>query len=224
MINVSSLITRWGLVGALCAFVLIQTGCQTGNASYAGSGTPDESRAKLATTAPIDANTNSIPGLDLLRVGDKLTIDLTDTPIQFTPREEKIKQDGTITLIEDKTFVAAGKTRGELEKEIHDTYVPKYYLKMTVSIQQKDQTQFYYVRGEVRTPNRQIYISRIHLLEAIASSGDFTDFARRQSVKLTRTDGRQIIINCNKARKDPRLNLEILPGDIIDVPRRNPFF
>src|SRR5579859_2390968 len=184
MINVSRLAVRWGLVWALCVFGLIQTGCRTGNAGSAGVGTADENQAKFATTAPVDSNTNSYSDptgskerLDLLHVGDMLTIELNDTPNNFSPREERIKEDGTITLVEDKTFVAAGKKRGDLEKEIHDTYVPKYYLKMTVSIRQKEQTQFYYVRGEVRQPNRQIYISHIRLLEAIASAGDFTDFA-----------------------------------------------
>jgi polysaccharide export outer membrane protein len=157
-------------------------------------------------------------------VGDVLTIELTDLPVTFPTREERIKEDGTITLLEGKTFMAAGKTRGQLEREVHDWYVPRFYLKMTVSIRQLKDTQFYYVRGEVRAPNRQIYISRIKLLQAIASAGDFTDFARKKAVLLTRADGRKITINCIKARTDPTLNLEILPGDIIDVPRRNPFW
>jgi protein involved in polysaccharide export with SLBB domain len=61
-------------------------------------------------------------------------------------------------------------------------------------------------------------------LQAIASAGDFTDFARKQEVLLTRSDGRKITVNCIKARKNPSLNLEILPGDIIDVPRRQIFY
>jgi len=152
-----------------------------------------------------------------------MTIEFSDMPVVVTSREEHIKEDGTVTLMEGKSFVAAGKTRGQLEKEIHDFYVPRYYLKMTVSIRQKDQTQFYYVRGEVKLPNRQIYISRIDLLQAIASAGDFTDFARKSSVQLTRADGRKMTIDARKARRDPNLNPEVLPGDIIDVPRRNIF-
>jgi polysaccharide export outer membrane protein len=162
--------------------------------------------------------------LDRLHVGDVMTIDFSDLPVLVSSREERIKEDGTVTLMEGKSFVAAGKTRGELEREIHDYYVPRFYLKMTVSIRQKDQTQFYYVRGEVKAPARQIYVSRIQLLQAIASAGDFTDFARKSAVLLTRADGRKVTINCLKARKDPSLNLEIFPGDIIDVPRRSIFY
>jgi protein involved in polysaccharide export with SLBB domain len=185
----------------------------------------------LATTAPLEGATNAFRDptgtserLDLLHVGDVLTIEFTDTAVTFLPREERIKEDGTITLLEGKTFTAARKTRGQLELEIHDWYVPRFYLKMTVSVRQKEQTQFYYVRGEVKQPARQIYISRIRLLQAIASAGDFTDFARKRSVILTHADGRKTTVNCIKASQHDDLNLEILPGDIIYVPRRNPIW
>lgn len=177
-----------------------------------------------ASTNGFGDPTGSSEHPDLLHVGDVLTIEFTDMPTPFLPREERIKEDGTITLLEGKTFTAAGKTRGQLEREIHSTYVPQFYRKMTVSVQQKDQTQFYYVNGEVKQPARQIYISRIRLLQAIASAGDFTDFARKRAVLLTRADGRKIVINCLKARQHSDLNLEILPGDIIFVPRRNPIW
>jgi protein involved in polysaccharide export with SLBB domain len=224
MINVRRLAGQFIAVLALCMLGL-STGCQT---KSAGAGSPDPSQTKLATVAPVDSDsTDSKSGtepLDLLHVGDVITIEFTDMPITILPREERIKEDGTITLLEGKTFAAARKTRGQLEREIHDFYVPRYYLKMTVSVGQKTQTQFYYVRGEVRQPNRQIYISRIRLLQAIASAGDFTDFARKKVVLLTRGDGRKLVINCVKARRDESLNVEILPGDIIDVPRRNPIW
>jgi protein involved in polysaccharide export with SLBB domain len=224
MINVRRLAGQFIAVLALCMLGL-GTGCQT---KSAGAGSPDPSQTKLATVAPVDTNAtdskSSTERLDLLHVGDVITIEFTDMPNAMLPREERIKEDGTVTLLEGKTFAAARKTRGQLEREIHDFYVPRYYLKMTVSIRQKEQTQFYYVRGEVRQPNRQIYISRIRLLQAIASAGDFTDFARKKAVLLTRGDGRKLVINCVKARRDESLNVEILPGDIIDVPRRNPIW
>jgi len=231
MINVSRLAGRWASVLVLCVLGLVQTGCQTSPANSSGTGTPDPGQTKLASTAPLGGSTNSFRDptgssehLDLLHVGDVLTIEFTDMPGPVLPREERIKEDGTITLLEGKTFTAAGKNRGQLEQEIHRAYVPQFYLKMTVSVRQKEQTQFYYVNGEVKQPARQIYISRIRLLQAIASAGDFTDFARKRAVLLTRADGRKIVINCLKARQHDDLNLEILPGDIIYVPRRNPIW
>ena len=132
----------------------------------------------------------------------------------------KIKEDGTITLLQNQTFSAAGKTRGDLEKEIRKCYVPRFFKYMTVIIARETQTLFYYLIGEVRAPARQVYVSRITVLKAIASAGGFTDFANKKDVKLTRLDGRKATINCIKALKDPSLDLEVYPGDTIYVPRK----
>ena len=74
------------------------------------------------------------PEPEVLRVGDSLTVTLTDTPTTIPAFEEKIKEDGTITLTLNKTFKADGKTRGALEKEIRDCYVPDYFKYMTVMV------------------------------------------------------------------------------------------
>jgi polysaccharide export outer membrane protein len=157
---------------------------------------------------------------ELLRVGDSLTITFTDTPVTLPVFEEKIKEDGTITLTLNKTFKAAGKTVGDLQKEIRTCYVPSYYKYMTVSVKQDVNTRWYYVDGEVKAPNRQIYTSRITVSKAIASVGGFTDFANKKKVKLTRVNGRTQTVNCVKALENPSLDPEIYPGDKIYIPRR----
>ena len=156
----------------------------------------------------------------LLRVGDTLVVTLTDTPIIIPSFQGPIADDGTITLTLNQTFKAAGKSSGDLAKDIRDRYVPSYYKYMTVSVNQQDSTRWYYVDGEVKVPNRQIYNSRITVLKAIASAGGFTDFAKKTKVIVTRVDGRTQIINCPKALINPALDLEIYPGDKIHVPRR----
>jgi polysaccharide export outer membrane protein len=98
--------------------------------------------------------------------------------------------------------------------------VPDYYKEMTVTVKQQESTRWYYINGEVRAPNRQIYNSRITVLKAIASASGFTDFANKTKVRLTRVDGRTQIINCRKALTNPALDLEVYPGDTIHVPRR----
>jgi protein involved in polysaccharide export with SLBB domain len=230
MIKVSRLAGSWGAVCVLLLVGWFQAGCKTGGSDSKYAETPEPGSALLASTGPV-TNTNGPVGpatgndsLDALHVGDTLTVEFSDMPLSITPREERIREDGTITLLEQKSFVAAGKTRGQLEKEIHDWYVPRFYLKMTVSIRQLKDTQFYYVRGEVRIPGRQVYISRITVLKAIGSAGDFTDFARKSEVQLTRADGRKITINAKKALKNPSLDLEIFPGDTVFVPRRTIFY
>ena len=98
--------------------------------------------------------------------------------------------------------------------------MPNFYKYMTVSVKQLESTRWYYIDGEVKGPNRQIYNSRITVLKALASAGGFTDFANKKKVKLTRVDGRTQIVNCVKALDNPNLDPEIYPGDKIQVPRR----
>jgi polysaccharide biosynthesis/export protein VpsN len=160
------------------------------------------------------------PEPEVFRVGDSLTVTFTDTPTLIPLFEEKIKEDGTITLTLNQVFKADGKTRGSLAKEIRDRYVPDYFKEMTVTVKQEASTRWYYVDGEVKAPNRQIYNSRITVLKAIASAGGFTDFANKKKVKLTRMDGRTQIVNCPKALDNPALDPELYPGDKIHVPRR----
>jgi polysaccharide export outer membrane protein len=160
------------------------------------------------------------PEVEVLGVGGSLTITLMDTPTPIPTFEGKIKEDGTITLTLNQTFKADGKTPGDLEKDIRERYVPKYFKYMTVSVKQEASTLWYYVDGEVKSPSRQIYSTRITVLKAIASASGFTDFANKKKVRLTRADGRTQIVNCVKARDNPSVDLEVYPGDKIYVPRR----
>lgn len=225
MMRVSRLVGRWGAVCGLLFAGMFLVGCKSGNADSGFAQLPGyvntSAEHGAATTNAAIAKPPVGDTWDAIRAGDTLRINFSDLPIIVqSPIEERVKDDGTITLLENQTFVAAGKTRGRLEKEIHDRYVPNYYKKMTVSVLPKSDTQFYFVDGEVRTPNRQVYISRTTVLKAIASAGGFTDFASKGGVVLTRVDGTTVTVNCKKAIRNPRLDLEIFPGDRIYVPRR----
>jgi polysaccharide export outer membrane protein len=91
---------------------------------------------------------------------------------------------------------------------------------LTVTVKQQESTRFYSVGGEVRSPGRQVYISRLTVIKAIQSAGDFTDFAKKNKVQLTRVDGRSFIVDVTRALKNPKLDLEVYPGDTIHVERK----
>jgi polysaccharide export outer membrane protein len=225
---------RGTFFGAILA-ALVLAGCKTGpsagNDGFAeipgltagGTNAPVASAAVLPASA---GTTSSPPGTiggpilsrsDILSVGDSIKVIFSDLPTPMLPFEERVKEDGTITLLQNQTFKAVGKTRGDLEKEIRTRYVPDFYRNLTVTIQ--PQERFYFVDGEVKEPNRQIYLGRMTVLKAIASCRGFTDFAKKTEVRIIRADGTTLIVNCKKALKDPRLDLEIFPGDTINVPR-----
>jgi len=56
--------------------------------------------------------------------------------------------------------------------------------------------------------------------QAISAAGDFTDFAKKTNVELIRVDGRKQKVDCLKVVKEPRLDPEVFPGDIIVIHRK----
>lgn len=156
---------------------------------------------------------------DELRVGDSVTITWADLPPPMWPEQKvRVKDDGTLSLPMNQTITVIGKKIAAIEKEIRALYVPKFFQQMTVTLKTED--RWYSVGGEVRTPSRQIYLGPTTVLRAIQSCGDFTDFANRRKVELIRYTGERMIVDCVKARKDPKFDVNICPGDAIHVPRR----
>jgi polysaccharide export outer membrane protein len=242
--NVRKLFGHWGLGCGLALAGLVHTGCKSESGhsatfaevplrtnTLAGGGAamvqvPGPAPAAATNGAPPGAPfANELKASEIIKSGDMLKITFDDLPPPpLAPAEQKIKEDGTITLLLNQEFTAVGKTRGELEREIRSRYVPDFYKSLTVHVEPLSATQFYYVDGEVKLADRQVYISRMTVLKAIASAKGFTDFAKKSKVVLTRLDGRKFTVNCIKAERDPRLDLEVFPGDKIWVPRNhNPF-
>jgi len=158
------------------------------------------------------------PQGEVLRKGDSLVITFSDLNNQVNPFPVQINDQGNITLIYNQLFKAAGKTRGQLETEIRERYVPNYFVRLTITVHIQD--RYYFVDGEVKAPSRQQYMGVMTVLKAIGSCGYFTDFANKRKVKLTRVDGRVLTIDCKKAEQDPSFDLEVFSGDKIHVPRK----
>lgn len=158
---------------------------------------------------------------NVLAVGDSLEIEFPDRP-DADPSgkliKTRVKDDGTISLpLLTEPIKAAGLAERELEKIIHDKYVPEFYHRLTVLVRPAD--RFYYVGGQVKQPNRQLYLSEMTVTKAIQSAGDFTDFANRRKVKLIRANGKVILVDCIKASDNPKLDPKVFPGDLIEVPQ-----
>ncbi len=200
-------------IGLLTVAVAL-TGCQT----------PTASNDIKFTAPPPDADMPSAVGTadEAMRFAkDDLVIVTFSGQQDLQPHDERIKEDGTITLQFINSIKAEGKTTGELQREIHDAYVPTFYKRLTVTV--KTDRQIYYVQGQVRQSGRQEYLGPTTVLKAIASAGDFNDFASRKKVRLNRKDGSWVIVDCVKAAQNPALDLPVFPGDKIDVPVRSAF-
>jgi polysaccharide export outer membrane protein len=196
----------WVLAGLSAGLLL--TGCKTGDDAAFSSMPGGTNR-----TAP---NPESGPRF---AIGDSVTVTFSGISEQLLPEEQTIKEDGTITLhLIQEPIKAAGRTPGELQNEIAAKYKPLYN-HLTVSVTSPQRV--FYVDGEVKSPGRQFYIGKTTVLKAIASAGDFTDFAKKTKVQLLREGAKKpIIIDCKKALTNPALDLMVYPGDKIHVPRR----
>lgn len=182
-----------------------------------GGGGPQSTNNPAGRTGP--RSTQSLA--DVLRKGDLIQIVFSGIPTPPADLEERIKEDGTINLQLIGNLEAEGKTPGQLQKEIQEKYVPKYFLRLTVTV--KTERRVFYVDGEVRRPDRFVYEGEITLIQAIAAAQGFTDFAAKGRIELVRNTGERVVIDARKAKDNPALDVAIVPGDRIFVPRRSPF-
>lgn len=190
-------------------FAMLVGGCSTTNKSD-------------VMAQPTSESITSPDKIARLHIGDTVAISYSGMPPEdpsFGPLEKPIKDDGTISLPEIGRIKAAGKTPGELEDIIHDLYVPKYVYHLNVTVKTTSD-RVYYVRGEVKAPGRMIYAGAITVSKAITSAGDFTDFANRSKVYLTRANGQRFKLNLNKILDGEAPDPPVYPGDQIEVARR----
>jgi polysaccharide export outer membrane protein len=220
---------QWSALGLLWAAFLFN-GCSSSSNEILFSDNPAppsaQTRSQTGSQSGTPAGTGAAPAditsSDLMaarfHVGDTVTIDYSGTVDTIPQHVEPIKEDGTITLSLIGPVRALGKTAGELQNEIHDLYVPRYYVRLTVTVSSPQRV--FYIGGEVKQPGRQLYIGETTVTKAIQSAGDFTDFANRKKVKLIRQNGEILTVNCVKALQDPTSDPSVYPGDQIQVPRR----
>jgi polysaccharide export outer membrane protein len=198
----------WVGLGGLAAAGLLFAGCASTPPMDAG-GDP-ATKGHQTNSGGLGVNPSA------LRVGELLGISFADTAIPLQPFEGRIRDDGKITLMHNQEFVAANRSVTDLEKEIHQRYVPRFYVNLTVTV--KAQDRFFYVEGEVKMPSRQEYRGDITIVGAISAAGGLTDFADPKKVKILRSD-KTIVVNYVKAKGNPKLDVPIYPGDRISVPK-----
>jgi protein involved in polysaccharide export with SLBB domain len=207
--NLSLRVARLSLfLGCFLAVMALLCGCET----MSGSGD------RTALDGKGSDNTTSQGSSDVLHPGDIIIIAFSGATDPPARHDDRLREDGSITLPFVGSIKASGKTRAELQKEIQALYVPRYYRQLTVNV--NPDTRYFVVSGEVKNPNRYLYVGRMSVLKAIASAGDFTDFANQKRVEIIRGNGKKVKVNCVKARSGGEEDLEIYPDDHIYVPRR----
>ena len=160
---------------------------------------------------------NDDGGAYRLKNGDPVVVNLRGIPNPLVV-EDVIDEHGFITLPYINAVDAIGKTSSELERAIHDVYVPDFYRYVTVNVLIPT-LRSYYVRGAVKAPGRFTFSAGITLLQAITTAGGYTDFANSKKVRLLR-GGQTTSYSMVEIEKHPERDVKVDPGDVIVVPEK----
>jgi len=224
----------WLCWGVALMGVLLSTGCRS---THEASAFPSSPGASTTPWVPPSLRTNlaltnlALTNLALtnlaetnvttavLRPGELVRVIYSDVPPPgILPSDVRIGENGKITLLYNITVQAAGKTPNQLQEDIRKEYVPRYFKHLTITI--KTEERYYFVGGDVRFPNRFVYYGHITVLRAVATAGGYGEFADRKRIDLRRANGQIFKVNGKKAIDNPKLDLEVFPGDEVFVHRR----
>lgn len=160
----------------------------------------------------------------IFRNGQTFVLRLSGVPadeVAVVSSKYGISDSGMIRLPYLRTEIkATGLKPSELAKKIEHAYkIAQIYTRPTVQVDPSvdPQQRFISVIGEVKSPGSIIYTPGLRLLDAIAQSGGFTDFADTKRVKLTR--GTKVTYH-RLSGGDPAENVTLQPNDIVTVKSR----
>src|SRR4051812_5823430 len=184
------------LAAAVC--LLLLSACGGGSAP---SVTPEDlDRLRTAAAAPPQ-----------LQAGEKIRVTVFGE--NSLSGEYQIDPSGFISLPLAGTVKAAGLTQNDLAKELEASLRSGYLKdpKVTVSILE---FRPFFILGEVEKPGSYPYSSGLNVMSAIATAGG-TTYRASQSTVLIQHAGEGEMHTYDASQSIP-----ILPGDIIQVPRR----
>jgi len=190
--------------------------------------------SQVLTNASNWGGTNTMEMLDdkhILAIGDRLSFRIEEDLEESKPLF--VTDSGDLEVPYIGRFPAENKTCKQLAREIKAALEKDYYYQATVIIavdlMAKSRGKIYLV-GPVRMPGPQDIPSDevFTLSKAILRAGDFTDFADKHNVKVTRkgkgpgAEDKSFTVDVaailEKGKTDSDLTLE--PGDLIYVPER----
>ena len=172
--------------------------------------------------APGAGATNQAPGLTfertdrVLRKGDRVQVTIYAPPEPFSS-PNVVDEDGRINFPLIGPVVVAGKSCGEAQRDVEKAYIDqKIHKTITVIIVPPESE--YAVTGEVIRPGPYPLTRDLTLLQAMARSGRYTEYADKTKVYLRR-DNEQILVKLDDIKEGRRRDIIIIPGDVIEVPR-----
>jgi len=139
-------------------------------------------------------------------------------------RSVPVRSDGKISLPLIGEVQASGQTPKQLEVEIASK-LQNYIAEPDVTvIVQEIKSQRFNILGQVARPGSYLLTNSMTVLDAIAMSGGFRDFAKQKSIYVLRaaSGGEQVRLAFNYKDvikgKHPEQNIVLLPRDTVVIP------
>ncbi len=152
---------------------------------------------------------------------DVLNISIRPEP-EIT-RDVVVRPDGRISFDLIGDLFVQGKTLEEIRRDITDQ-AEKFILNpdVTVILSESNSRQ-YYVFGEVNSPGAYPLVGDVSMVNALASAGGPTQYAKLDAAWLVRpTEGDSLAYEVDfeaiTRRGDATTNYELQPGDVVYVP------
>jgi polysaccharide biosynthesis/export protein VpsN len=112
----------------------------------------------------------------------------------------------------------SGLASGTAQSTIESVYKSHgIYTNPNIVITMQAQSRFVNVGGQVKTPQRVPFTPDLTVLAAINGAGGFSPYADERKVRLLRGSG-ATVIDVKKIRANPSLDVQVQPGDQIEVP------
>ncbi len=154
---------------------------------------------------------------------DRVKVEVFEVPELNT--EARVAEDGNVTLPVIGAMPAQGLTAGELADAIEQRLEADYVNRATVRVELTEVlSKTVTVLGAVRSPGTLGHPGHWTLLEAVTAAGGLaTDHGERVHVQRRATNGLTDQVSIPLAeliqRMDPKVNLPVLPDDVINVER-----
>jgi protein involved in polysaccharide export with SLBB domain len=163
------------------------------------------------TAAELEALKAAAEASPPLQAGEKVRIIVYEE--SSLTGEYKIDPSGFVSLPLAGTVKAAGLTPQQLEQALTTQFSTKYLKDAIVTVEVIEFKPFY-ILGEVEKPGAYPYTGGLNIRSAIAIAGGRTYRANLSIVLIQHAHEKEL------RKYDLNWSIPILPGDIIEVPRR----
>jgi protein involved in polysaccharide export with SLBB domain len=157
-----------------------------------------------------------------LRQGDTIDLKIGGVPsneIAAVTGQYTLDGEGNVNLPYIGRVKISGLAPGAAQTMIEGVYkTQKIYTNPNIVITMQALSRFVNVGGEVKSPQRVPFTPDLTILSAISAAGGFSPFANQRKIRLLRGQ-RVTIIDIKKIRANPSRDVQLEPGDRVEVPQ-----